>query len=91
MANVILVRYGESVANGKGFFAGQLDIPLSDKGRQQANCVADYIAKKYQVDRIYSSDLSRAYDTAKPIAERVGLMLKSEKMLREICSGDCKV
>ena len=29
MTTVILVRHGESVANGKGFFAGQLDIPLS--------------------------------------------------------------
>lgn len=88
MTTVILVRHGESTANGKGFFAGQLDIPLSEKGMQQAKCVAEYIAKNYQVDKVYSSDLSRAYDTAKPIAEKVGLAITSEAMLREICSGD---
>lgn len=88
MKTLILVRHGESAANGKGFFAGQLDIPLSDRGKEQARRVADYIKKNYHVDKIYSSDLSRAYDTAKAIAETVGLEIETEEKLREIYSGD---
>ena len=88
MTTLILVRHGESAANGKGCFAGQLDIPLSERGREQAVRTADYIAKTYSVDKIYSSDLSRAYDTAKPIAKAFGLEIIKDKNLREICSGD---
>ena len=79
MTTIILVRHAESDANGSGFFAGQLDIPLSDRGREQARRTANYMAKTYQVDKIYSSDLSRAYDTAKPIAEMFGLEIEKEK------------
>ena len=88
MTTLILVRHGESAANGKGCFAGQLDIPLSERGREQAVRTAEYIAKTYSVDKIYSSDLSRAYDTAKPIAKAFGLEIIKDKNLREICSGD---
>ena len=88
MTTLILIRHGESAANGKGFFAGHLDVPLSSIGREQARRVGEYVAKNYQVDKIYSSDLSRAYDTAKPLADKLGLEIQSEKTLREIYSGD---
>ena len=88
MTIFIFVRHGESAANGKGCFAGQLDIPLSDRGKEQAERAANYIAKNYKVDKIYSSDLIRAYDTAKPIAKAFGLEIQKDKGLREIHSGD---
>ena len=88
MTTLILIRHGESAANGKGFFAGQLDVPLSNRGQEQAHRVAEYIAKTYAVDAIYSSDLSRAHDTAKPLAEKLKLEIQGKKMLREIDSGD---
>ena len=88
MTTLIFVRHGESAANGKGCFAGQLDIPLSERGQEQAIRAANYIAKTYQVDAIYSSDLSRAYDTAKPIAKAFGLEIQTNRGLREINSGD---
>ena len=88
MTTLLLIRHGESAANGKGCFAGQLDIPLSERGLEQAMRTAKYIAKTYHVDKIYSSDLSRAYDTANPIAKAFGLEIQTEKELREIHSGD---
>ena len=64
-----------------------MDIPLSDKGREQAARDAKYIAKTYRVDRIYSSDLRRAHDTALPIANAFGLEIQTHQDLREIYPG----
>ena len=30
---LLLIRHGESVANENAFFAGQLDVALSERGR----------------------------------------------------------
>ena len=88
MLTLILVRHGESCANNEKFFAGQLDVELSELGRRQAELTAEYIASSYKVDRIYSSSLSRAYDTAKAISARVGVPIISSDALREIDSGE---
>ena len=45
MTRILLVRHGESGANKDKFFAGHLDIDLSELGYKQAKCTADYIAK----------------------------------------------
>ena len=85
---LLLVRHGESAANGKGFFAGQTDIELSDRGRMQAEKVADWLFENYQVDKIYSSDLKRAYDTAEFIAKKYALQIQKTGALREINAGE---
>lgn len=88
MTKLLFIRHGESLANGKGFFAGQLDIELSNRGLAQAELVADWIFSNYKVDKVYSSDLSRAYNTAVPVAKRFNLSVIKSKELREINSGD---
>ena len=65
---LLLIRHGESKANEKKFFAGHLNVELSEKGKAQAVLTANYVAENYQVDTIYASDLSRAYNTAQPLA-----------------------
>ena len=87
MLTVILVRHGESRANNEKFFAGQLDVELSELGRKQADMTAKYVTDTYKIDKIYSSPLRRAYDTAKAIAERTGLDIIPRDDLREIDSG----
>lgn len=57
-----LVRHGESVANLEGIYAGQMDTPLTDLGRQQALGAGDKL-KDIQFDKVFSSDLSRAFET----------------------------
>lgn len=84
---LILVRHGESNANGTGFFAGQLDIDLSHRGLQQAELTAHYIRENYHVDAIYSSDLQRAYRTALPIANACQTEIIKLPQLREIFAG----
>ena len=85
---LILVRHGESNANGNGFFAGQLDIGLSQRGLQQAELTAQYIRENYHVDAIYSSDLQRAYHTALPIAKACDVEIIALPQLREIFAGE---
>ena len=84
---LIFVRHGESEANGNGFFAGQLDIALSQRGMRQAEMTALYIHENFSVDAVYSSDLRRAYCTALPIMKACGTDLIKSEQLREIFAG----
>ena len=81
------VRHGESEGNAARIFTGQTDSPLTARGRQQAEAVADELAD-VKFDRIVSSDLSRTRDTAKVIAKRHGLPVETLPELREINVGD---
>lgn len=81
-----LVRHGESEANAAGTFAGQHDSPLTELGRRQAEIVAEAL-KDVPFDRIVSSDLSRARDTAEAIARRHGRRVETFRDLREIDVG----
>lgn len=87
MTTLLVIRHGESTANGKGFFAGHIDIPLSERGRAQAETTAAYIFENYYVDKIYSSDLKRAFYTAFPLSEKLKKVIIAEKNLREIFAG----
>lgn len=88
MTTLILVRHGESAANEKNVFAGHTDVELSDLGKKQAEKTAEYIAKNYTVDAIYSSDLKRAYETGACAAKKLGLSITPDTALREIYAGE---
>jgi broad specificity phosphatase PhoE len=81
------VRHGESEGNAAHVFTGQTDSPLTARGRQQAESVADELAK-VKFDRIVSSDLARARDTATVIAKRHRVPVEVVPELREIDVGD---
>ncbi len=69
---ILLLRHGQSVANVEKFFAGQTNIPLTPLGVRQAELAAESL-KDLHIDRIFSSSLDRAYDTALPFAKMRGL------------------
>jgi probable phosphoglycerate mutase len=82
---IIAVRHGETDWNVDTRIQGQLDIGLNDKGRWQANRVAQALADE-ALDAIYSSDLSRAHSTAQAIAAaqpHVKAMVQTHTGLRE--------
>ncbi len=87
MTRLLLIRHGQSVSNISKQFTGQSDVPLSPLGIDQAEKTADYIINNFKVDAIYTSDLSRAYDTAKAVADKVGLIPIPNENLREIYAG----
>jgi len=84
---IIAVRHGYSKTNVTNTFAGSLDAPLTEQGILQAKLAAEFL-KKYKIDKIYSSDLCRAYETAKPIAQALNADIEKNKNLREIFAGD---
>lgn len=88
MTTLILVRHGQSVANAQHRFAGHSNFDLSPVGKEQARLAADYIRENFKVDEIYASDLKRAYHTATPTAELLGLTVHKNEKLREIFAGE---
>lgn len=71
MKKLYFVRHGESEANAKGLFAGHWDVPLTNKGRSQAE-IEGQQAKGLNIGCIVSSPLLRAKETAEIIADAIG-------------------
>ena len=69
MTKFILIRHGNSMANTLRNFAGHTDAELSPVGEKQIKLTAEYVAKNYKVDKIYASDLKRAFNTGCAIGE----------------------
>ena len=88
MTTVILIRHGESEANREDIFAGHLNVDLMPKGVEQAQKTAQYIVENYTVDKIYASDLKRAYKTGKTLADKLGMEIIADKRFREIDAGE---
>ena len=88
MTKIILARHGQSEANINLYFAGQYDAGLTEQGRLQAELLANWVFENYKIDKIYSSDLKRAYDTAVPLAEKCNLGIIKTSNFREIFAGD---
>jgi probable phosphoglycerate mutase len=84
---LILARHGETAANRDGLGLGLQDVPLTEKGRQQAEALAEALAG-VKIDAIYSSPLRRAMDTAQAIASRHGLEVIADERLTEMDVGD---
>ena len=87
MTTFLLIRHGESEANRNSVFAGHYNANLEPRGVEQANSTARYIAGNYKVDKIYASDLNRAYDTACALSELIGIEIIPDENLREISAG----
>lgn len=83
----IMIRHGFSVANDVRRFAGNFDVELTETGKKQAKLCAEAL-KNEKIDAIYSSDLKRAYDTAVPISEALGIEIIKCPELREISAGE---
>lgn len=65
---IYIVRHGQTDYNAEGRYAGKLDVPLNDKGREQANIIKEKL-KNIKFDKVFSSPLIRAYETAKIISD----------------------
>jgi glucosyl-3-phosphoglycerate phosphatase len=83
---LVLWRHGRTEWNVTGRFQGQADIGLDPVGLDQAARAAPVLAT-FDPIALYSSDLSRAYQTATFLAELVSLPIQTDKRLREINVG----
>lgn len=83
---LFLFRHGETDWNREGRLQGHTDVPLNSTGLAQAAALAHRL-RPHQLDAVLSSDLSRALDTGRIIAEALGLPLTSDPGLRETNVG----
>jgi len=86
MTKILLARHGETDWNLEHRWQGQSDTPLNDTGRSQARALAQELAAE-SIDAVYSSDLIRAHETARLIAEPRGLQVIAIRDLRERSFG----
>lgn len=83
---VILWRHGRTSWNLAGRVQGQSNTELDDVGRSQARSAAARLAA-LEPDRIISSDLTRAHDTARVLGEITGRPVELDPRLREMNFG----
>jgi broad specificity phosphatase PhoE len=83
---LILIRHGPTEWNALRRFQGRTDMPLSSQGRSQTRAIAEALRSE-KLDRIYSSDLARAAETARTLAESRGAEVVLDERLREFDFG----
>ena len=84
---VLIVRHGESTADLEDRHEGRADFPLTERGCQQANLVAEWIKDNYKIDTILSSPLKRAAKTAEYISDATETEIIYHKELMEWDNG----
>src|SRR5512132_4297052 len=84
--NVLLIRHGQSRGNAERRFGGHTATPLSARGRRQAEATARAL-KPEALTAIYSSDLARAMETAKAVANLTRLPVNGTSAFRERSVG----
>ena len=86
MTKLILIRHGRTLWNSSGKFQGQSDIELSQEGISQAEKLAENFPVTH-IDRVYSSNLKRAYITGEIIAKKFNVPIIKDKRLCEVSFG----
>ena len=81
---IILIRHGETYLSLKKVYYGRIDTPLTAKGLRQAKDIRKYFSRE-NVDKVYSSNLKRAFNFAKIAFD--GFIIEKTSELREINFG----
>ena len=84
---VLFVRHGQTPTTGSVLPGRAPGLHLSDKGREQAQAVADRVGVLKRVDAIYASPLERTRETALPIAKARRLSVRAARGLLECDFG----
>ena len=83
---IYIFRHGQTDYNVARRVMGQLDIPLNDVGRVQATELANKLAT-FAISAIYSSPLTRAIETARAVADKIGVHVITDARLMERNNG----
>ena len=84
----LFIRHGLSIANAQGRIQGHFDSPLSEQGREQSQALGRRLVQEgWSVSAIYTSDLSRAAETAEILASSLDVPVIPDERLREYGFG----
>lgn len=87
MGKLILIRHGQTDMNKDQLYYGRLDVPINETGKEQAeNTRKDLVELEIDYDKIYSSPMKRAYETAE-IVNYKNLEIEKDDELREMDFG----
>lgn len=88
MIYLTLLRHGESEGNVGGFIQGRQDLPLTARGRRQAQALAErWRVGGVAFDAVITSPLQRARQTAEAVATALGIPLEADPAWVERCFG----
>jgi broad specificity phosphatase PhoE len=80
--HLIFIRHAQSTWNELRRWQGHADPPLAEAGREQARLLARRLAR-WRIDHLYTSDLTRAAETAAIVGEALGLAPTADPIWRE--------
>ena len=83
---ILLIRHALTDTAGKKLTGWQPGIHLNDRGREQADRLAERL-RPVRIGAIYSSSLERCVETAEPVARDTGLDVRALESLREVNYG----
>ena len=83
---IYIIRHGETVWNAKNLLQGSTDIELNEYGRALAGETGENL-ENVHFDKIYSSPLIRAYETACLIRGHRNIPIIRDERIRELCFG----
>ncbi len=89
LKNIYVVRHAETDWNKNLRFQGQTDVQLNDLGREQALKLRP-IMQQLQIESVYSSSLSRAFETAEIATQELKITIQKDDRLRETNIGDAE-
>jgi len=73
MADLVLIRHGQSVWNQQNLFTGWVDCPLSEKGEDEARAAGQSLKGKQDFNLVFTSTLGRAIQTAELLLQEMGV------------------
>ena len=83
MGTILLCRHGETPWNRERRVQGWAPTELTERGREQADALADFLADEYDLDRLVASDLERAAETARAVSRATGVEPSFDARWRE--------
>ncbi|HEX6330502.1 MAG TPA: MSMEG_4193 family putative phosphomutase [Actinomycetota bacterium] len=87
MTVLLLIRHAHTDAAGKRLTGWARGVHLNDRGREEAEALADRLAQ-LPIRAVYSSPLERCRETAAPLARRLGLAVNTRRELIEVDYGE---
>lgn len=87
MSIIYLLRHGKIAASSPRRFVGQLDLPLTQEGKEQIARLADFFTTR-PIDRIFCSPLSRCRQSGSILGERLEIIPETISELAEISLGN---